>query len=86
MPPTSGPPVQNQNVDFDLFQSKINEIDPHALFSEDVNVSASDITETLYRCATESRYDDVHVEEMRDERGRWNRMLEDNDQAYYGRQ
>lgn len=46
-----------------------------------MNVSASAIIDNLYRCEAESRYDDVPVEEMRDERGRWNRMLEDNDQA-----
>ena len=77
-PPTSRPPVQYKNVDLDLFLTKINEIDAYAQFSEDVNEVLS---ETLYRCAAESRYDDVPVEELRDEKGRWNRMLEDNDQT-----
>ncbi|XP_063888609.1 uncharacterized protein LOC135115608 [Scylla paramamosain] len=75
-------PIRYQNINYELFVSKLNEIDLHTQCSDDIDVTASTITETLYECGSASKYPRcARVEEVTDGRGRWERMLDNNDQA-----
>ena len=59
--------------------SKLTEIDIQAQVHDDMNQVASNLAEVLYGCASSSRGLYACVEGVADARGRWERMLEDND-------
>lgn len=69
-------PVYFRNIDKDVFQNKLNSMDlPNLNGSTDDIVK--EISDTLYLCASESKYERQHVNEDIN-LDRWNRLLSDN--------
>ena len=65
------------NIDCDRFVSELNNVDLEAEINDDVNITALNITEYMYVCASKSR---LRGELVVTDDSRWERIPEDNDQ------
>ena len=76
------PPLMSNNINQTLFMSNITEVDLEMQIRDDVNVTASNLSEVLYRCARDSSGRNYagavqagHGSE------RWHTMIQNNDDA-----